>query len=85
MLGLSTQTITQAYQCRMPQWVSVPQMRADGPTRTVSVTGYTLALSWSPEFCKGRKTDARQRTQCSGRNGRFGLIVRGLWPDGCST
>ena len=85
LLGLPTQAVAQAYQCRMPQSVSVPQARADGPTRTVPVTGYTLALSWSPEFCKGRETDARQRTQCSGRNGRFGLIVHGLWPDGRST
>ena len=65
--------------------VSVPEVRADRPTRTVPVNGYTLALSWSPEFCKGREMDARQRTQCSGRNGRFGLIVHGLWPDGRST
>lgn len=85
LLGLPTQAVAQAYQCRMPQSVSVPQVRADGPTRTVPVTGYTLALSWSPEFCKGRETDARQRTQCSGRNGRFGLIVHGFWPDGRST
>jgi len=75
----------QAYQCRMPQSVSVPQVRADGPTRQVPVTGYTLALSWSPEFCKNREMDARQRLQCSGRNGRFGLIVHGLWPHGRST
>ncbi len=85
LLGLPTKAIAQAYQCRMPQSVSVPQARADGPTRTDPVIGYTLALSWNPEFCKGRETDARQRTQCSGRNGRFGLIVHGLWPDGRST
>ena len=77
-----SQALAQAYQCRMPQVVSVPQVRADGPTRTVPVSGYTLALSWAPEFCKTREMDARQRLQCSGRNGRFGLVVHGLWPDG---
>ncbi|RGP41946.1 Ribonuclease T(2) [Altererythrobacter insulae] len=83
--ALPSQAMAQAYQCRMPPSISVPEVRADAPTRTVPVTGYTLALSWSPEFCKGREMDARQRTQCSGRNGRFGLIVHGLWPDGRST
>nr|WP_298898527.1 ribonuclease T [uncultured Altererythrobacter sp.] len=85
LVSLPSQAVAQAYQCRMPQSISVPQARADGPTRTIPVTGYTLALSWSPEFCKGREMDARQRTQCSGRNGRFGLVVHGLWPDGRST
>ena len=85
LLTFPSQALAQAYQCRMPQVVSVPEVRADGPTRTVPVTGYTLALSWSPEFCKGREMDARQRAQCSGRNGRFGLVVHGLWPDGRST
>ncbi|TNE51147.1 MAG: ribonuclease T [Sphingomonadales bacterium] len=66
----------------MPQVGSVPQTSPDGPERRLPVTGYTLALSWSPEFCKGREMDARQRLQCSGRNGRFGLVVHGLWPDG---
>lgn len=74
----------QAYQCRMPQVVSLPEMRPEGPYRRLPITGYTLALSWSPEFCKGREMDARQRLQCSGRNGRFGLIVHGLWPQGRS-
>ncbi len=45
------------------------------------MTGYTLALSWSPEFCKGRETSRPDRTQCSGANGRFGFVVHGLWPE----
>ncbi len=48
------------------------------------VTGYSLALSWSPEFCKHRETRPADRLQCSGRNGRFGLVVHGLWPEGRS-
>jgi ribonuclease T2 len=45
------------------------------------VTGYTLALSWSPEFCKPRKDDRAHAVQCSGQNGSFGLVVHGLWPE----
>jgi len=44
------------------------------------VTGYTLALSWSPEFC--RTAGDTSSFQCSGRNGRFGLVLHGLWPEG---
>jgi ribonuclease T2 len=63
----------------------VPQVRPDGPVRRTPVTGYTLALSWSPEFCKGRETRAADAIQCSKANGRFGLVVHGLWPEGRGT
>ena len=72
----------QAYQCRVPGAVSVPEIRPDGPRRTVPVTGYTLALSWSPEFCRTRAKERAHARQCSGRGGTFGFIVHGLWPDG---
>ncbi len=73
----------QAYQCAVPQGpVSVPSVERDGPVRETPVTGYTLALSWSPEYCRTRQNSARDRQQCSGENGRFGFIVHGLWPDG---
>lgn len=72
----------QAYQCRMPQNISVPKISPQAKPRRVPVTGYTLAVSWSPEFCKGREMESRHRTQCSGRNGRFGFVAHGLWPDG---
>ena len=53
--------------------------------RQIPVAGYTLALSWSPEFCKGREGWASQRLQCSGESGRFGFVVHGLWPEGRGT
>jgi ribonuclease T2 len=75
--------MAQAYQCRVPQGpVSVPPAVRDGPVRQVPVTGYTLALSWSPEYCRGRETRSADRRQCSGRAGRFGFVVHGLWPEG---
>jgi len=75
--------LAQAYQCRAPQAaVAVPSVERDGPVRRVPVTGYTLALTWSPEFCRGREGRAADRRQCSGRAGRFGFVVHGLWPEG---
>ena len=50
--------------------------------RRLPATGHTLALSWSPEFCRGRERDARHRLQCAGGAGRFGFVVHGLWPEG---
>jgi len=71
----------QAYQCRAPQVTSVPAITPDSPRRVMPVTGYTLALSWSPEFCKPREGQRAHATQCSGTNGSFGLVVHGLWPE----
>ena len=65
----------------MPNVSSVPQVGQSERTRVLPVTGYTFALSWSPEFCKGRETQSRHSTQCSGRNGRFGFVAHGLWPE----
>lgn len=70
----------QAYQCHAPASVGpIPNVSPDGPTRRVPVAGYTLALSWSPEFCRGPGDKAAM--QCSGRNGRFGFVLHGLWPE----
>lgn len=78
--------MAQAYQCRMPARISVPVTAPDGPVRRLPVTGYTLALSWSPEFCRNRQREARHRLQCGGIGnggaGRFGFVLHGLWPDG---
>lgn len=73
----------QAYQCSAGETrLSVPPAKADGPVRNIPVTGYTLALSWSPEFCRTRARQTAHRHQCSGDHGRFGLILHGLWPEG---
>lgn len=73
----------QAYQCRIPQApITLPDIARDGPVRQTRVTGYTLALSWSPEFCRFRDESRRHARQCSGREGRFAFIVHGLWPEG---
>lgn len=80
---LPAPALAQAYQCRVPGGpISIPEPQQDGPTRETPATGYTLALSWSPEFCRFREDSARHARQCSGRDGRFGFIVHGLWPEG---
>jgi ribonuclease T2 len=71
----------QAYQCRTPQAVvSVPSATRDGPVRQRPIRGYTLAASWSPEYCRSHRGPADAR-QCSGKSGRFGFVAHGLWPE----
>lgn len=83
MLALPVSAAAQSYQCRIPEGqVSLPDIERDGPVRQTRVTGYTLALSWSPEFCRLREDSRRHARQCSGREGRFAFIVHGLWPEG---
>lgn len=82
-LAAATPALAQGWQCRVPPQVSVPAMPVpDEPPRVVPITGYTLALSWSPEFCRTRKSNPANTTQCSGSMGRFGFVLHGLWPDG---
>jgi len=85
LLCVSATAHAQAYQCRAPQVSSVPRIAPDQTPRSTPFTGYTMALSWSPGFCRTREGDRRHSVQCSGRNGRFGLIVHGLWPQGSRT
>lgn len=72
--------LAQAYQCRLPQRIEpAPPVTPDGPARRTPIAGYTLAASWSPEYC--RRPADKASMQCSGRNGRFGFILHGLWPN----
>lgn len=83
MALVSGPAMAQAYQCVLPQRLpALPPVRADGPVRKVPVAGYTLAVSWSPEYCRRERDPASM--QCSGRNGRFGFILHGLWPEAAS-
>lgn len=59
-------------------------MAQDGPARARPISGYTLALSWSPEYCRTRGKSRADARQCSGSSGRFGFVVHGLWPEGGS-
>jgi len=80
-LALPGTGLAQAYQCRVP--ANIPPARLEtGPAQRSAIQGYTLALSWSPEYCRGRERDPAWRLQCSGTMGRFGFVVHGLWPEG---
>lgn len=81
MAFAATPLAAQHYQCSLPRSIRVPQVTPDSVPRSLPVTGYTLALSWSPEFCKPRKEQVRHARQCSGSEGMFGLVVHGLWPE----
>lgn len=82
-LALPLPAFAQAYQCRAPQRIDMPQPpRPEGPRRDTPITGYTLAISWSPEFCRGGKAAKDPANyQCNGAIGRFGFVLHGLWPE----
>jgi len=72
--------LAQAYQCRMPRQLAPPgPVTPDGPARPRPVAGYTLAASWSPDWCKTHGNP--KAMQCDTRFGRFGFILHGLWPE----
>lgn len=76
----------QALACRTPDRIPVPRLeqpRRGEPVRRPAITGYLLAMSWSPQHCAGVRNpkDTRDRFQCSGENGRFGWVLHGLWPE----
>lgn len=78
---LSQPLAAQAYYCQVPARVLVPEVTPEAPPRPLPVTGYTLALSWSPAFCRTREFQRAHARQCSGQSGEFGLVVHGLWPE----
>lgn len=72
--------MAQAYQCRLPPRIEAPpRAEPDGPRRDKPVGRYLLAASWSPEYCRMERN--RGTMQCSGKHGRFGFVLHGLWPE----
>lgn len=49
-------------------------------SKHVPTASYTLALTWSPEWCRTRAGSRDAKVQC--RDNRFGFVVHGLWPNG---
>ena len=54
---------------------------ADHPRRVLPIGGYTLAITWGPQFCRNGGFTPAARFQCGSGN-RFGFTLHGLWPDG---
>lgn len=74
----------QAYSCAVP--ANVPRPRPDLPSasqprRVLPIGGYTLAITWAPNYCRDNADRPSARFQCGGGN-RFGFTLHGLWPDG---
>lgn len=82
-LGAHGPALAQAWQCQPTQFLPRPalELPKPGQVRRAPVDGYTLALSWSREFCRERERDPAMRFQCSGDIGDFGFILHGLWPE----
>lgn len=75
--------LAQAYSCRVPS--AIPRPRPDlasdsQPRRLLPIGGYTLAISWSPNYCRANGDRESSRFQCNGN--QFGFTLHGLWPDG---
>lgn len=76
--------LAQASQCSLPPVIERPHIEGatdSEPRRVLPIGSYTLAISWSPQYCANAKGGS-STLQCSGRNGRFGFTLHGLWPDG---
>lgn len=77
---LPAPALAQAHQCSLPDRIRpLEAPRPDGPARRLPIAGYTLAVTWSPEFCRTGRDP--QGMQCSLRSGHFGFVLHGLWPE----
>lgn len=85
LAGFAQPALAQSYRCAVPG--ALPDdggWRGGGgrvSRRDVAVTGYSLALSWSPQYCREHRGDAASAFQCDAGN-RFGFVLHGLWPEG---
>ncbi|WP_236626797.1 ribonuclease T2 family protein [Sphingomonas sp. MM-1] len=85
MLAVPPAAQAQARDCRVP--AVLPRPAIDGPDagqprRDIPTGGYTLAMSWSPQYCRTRTNSPADRFQCGDGGDRFGFTLHGLWPDG---
>lgn len=76
--------LAQAYSCRVPSTIPRPHpdlSSASQPRRLLPIGGYTLAITWSPGYCRANAARESSIFQCDGGNS-FGFTLHGLWPDG---
>jgi ribonuclease T2 len=70
--------------CEVPATLPRPMLEGptvDQPRRVLPIGGYTLAVSWSPQYCVGKASSPQDHIQCGSANS-FGFTLHGLWPDG---
>lgn len=72
----------QAPLCAIPPALKAPRSEnpPPGSQRILPISGFVLAFSWSPQFCKTRSKDDKFNSQCEAET-PFGFILHGLWPD----
>ncbi|MEO7170732.1 MAG: ribonuclease T [Sphingomonas sp.] len=74
----------QAYKCEVPANLARPRpdlpSRSE-PKRVLPIGGYTLAVTWAPQYCHENARSPSARLECGSGN-RFGFTLHGLWPDG---
>ncbi|WP_242137138.1 ribonuclease T [Sphingomonas sp. TREG-RG-20F-R18-01] len=84
LFGAPGAAFAQSDQCSIPAQLPRPHPdlpSASQPRRILPIGGYTLALTWAPEYCHGNARDPQARFECRSGN-RFGFTLHGLWPDG---
>lgn len=84
MLAAPAMAGAQTYRCTVPDApMSVrPDLATDSqPQRLLPLGGYTLAITWAPQFCHDHAREPSSSFQCGSGN-RFGFTLHGLWPDG---
>ncbi|MGH6613600.1 ribonuclease T2 family protein [Sphingomonas sp.] len=84
LIGLPVAAQAQAYKCAVPGMVPDPRpdlASAKEPQRVLPIGGYTLAITWAPQYCRDNGREPSARFQCGSGN-RFGFTLHGLWPDG---
>lgn len=83
-LLFASPAFAQAQWCVPPGKIPRPHLEfatPEQPKRVVPIGSYTLAITWSPGFCRANAEQKDSKFQCGGRN-RFGFTLHGLWPDG---
>ena len=84
LLAVPGVAVAQSEQCTIPSQLPRPHPdlpSASQPQRILPIGGYTLALTWAPEYCHGNARDPQAQFECRSGN-RFGFTLHGLWPDG---
>lgn len=84
MLAVPGVAAAQTEQCSVPATLPRPHPdlpSANQPQRILPIGGYTLALTWAPEYCHSNAREPTARFECRSGN-RFGFTLHGLWPDG---
>lgn len=82
--GAPAMVHAQAVSCAAPRAVERPRpdLPSDSqPRRLLPIGGYTLAITWAPQYCHEHDGEPAARFQCGSGN-RFGFTLHGLWPDG---